>query len=720
MPTLEEVRKKYPQYGDMTDEQLISGMHSKYYSDMPKSEFLAKLGVTALPEPNIAHKGDMKPDGAIQQRDGFKFDPKVTAASAIGEGVTQGVTIGAADEGVAAINATSKTNALGAGDLPAWQDRYDQNKARLDAERAAQQEAHPIISAASELAGGLAVPGLGTAKFIKGGIKLAKDAPKIAKIAKLAGQTARSSAVGAGYGGTYGYNSGIGGFDSPDRFSKAKSGAKAGAVVGAVLPPTGAAIKAAVSGAKNLNKLSVIYPDAASEVSSDILALEKQGMKPRDVSENGPDGAKALVKKLQIDIKEEMKPLIQSHKAELYPKDFRTPKHQALVELAQRGLRNLETDVKGYTTPEEINAINDLVGHTRQGKRLVLLAKKKVEVKRIDMRGVKGGFSARTDELSPFGAPARFNGASRNAFRTVGSIINGVTFGLPGLLAQGAGLTVGRAIDAATGRRALVNLFKQQNLGKVTSEAVDHLPSQYDILRRSKAQADAIKEADRQASKMDTIRRKAEGDNVSFDKRKAQAVQKEINQSEKRLTAAHAKADTENKKFDAQVARAQKIAQQETERQSKAAAKAAEEAPQQAFAARVKMLANARKGVEAMTKQAKAAAKPEMKAAKVKPAYTGRTDASGAPIKSEYNYEARKTEILGLEQTAKQKAAKHPAEIRKAIEEAVDNMHNHGRGRKKQTERIHFYTEALAKAKTPEDVAAITDALKPLVDVFGK
>lgn len=43
--TIQEVRKKYPQYSDMSDEQLADALHAKYYSDMPKDEFNQKIGM---------------------------------------------------------------------------------------------------------------------------------------------------------------------------------------------------------------------------------------------------------------------------------------------------------------------------------------------------------------------------------------------------------------------------------------------------------------------------------------------------------------------------------------------------------------------------------------------------------------------------------------------------------------------------------------------------
>jgi hypothetical protein len=41
---IQEIRQKYPQYSDLSDEQLADGLHKKYYSDLPKEEFLNKIG----------------------------------------------------------------------------------------------------------------------------------------------------------------------------------------------------------------------------------------------------------------------------------------------------------------------------------------------------------------------------------------------------------------------------------------------------------------------------------------------------------------------------------------------------------------------------------------------------------------------------------------------------------------------------------------------------
>ena len=45
MATIAEIRAKYPQYQDMSDEDLAGAMHRKFYADMPIEEFHAKVGL---------------------------------------------------------------------------------------------------------------------------------------------------------------------------------------------------------------------------------------------------------------------------------------------------------------------------------------------------------------------------------------------------------------------------------------------------------------------------------------------------------------------------------------------------------------------------------------------------------------------------------------------------------------------------------------------------
>lgn len=45
MKTIADIRREYPQYQDMSDEELGKALHSKYYADMPYDEFAGKAGI---------------------------------------------------------------------------------------------------------------------------------------------------------------------------------------------------------------------------------------------------------------------------------------------------------------------------------------------------------------------------------------------------------------------------------------------------------------------------------------------------------------------------------------------------------------------------------------------------------------------------------------------------------------------------------------------------
>lgn len=50
MPSLADVRAQFPQYQDLSDQQLADGMHKKFYSDMPRAEFDTKIGFRVAPK----------------------------------------------------------------------------------------------------------------------------------------------------------------------------------------------------------------------------------------------------------------------------------------------------------------------------------------------------------------------------------------------------------------------------------------------------------------------------------------------------------------------------------------------------------------------------------------------------------------------------------------------------------------------------------------------
>lgn len=49
--TLDTLRQQYPQYSDLSDQQLLDGFHQKFYSDMSKDDFYKKVGFNPAPTP---------------------------------------------------------------------------------------------------------------------------------------------------------------------------------------------------------------------------------------------------------------------------------------------------------------------------------------------------------------------------------------------------------------------------------------------------------------------------------------------------------------------------------------------------------------------------------------------------------------------------------------------------------------------------------------------
>lgn len=82
MPTIAEVRQKYPQYKDLSDQQLADGLHKKFYSDMPVDQFYSRIGFksSAPQAPGLGEGGSYKtpadalaPGGMDKARGGGGF-----------------------------------------------------------------------------------------------------------------------------------------------------------------------------------------------------------------------------------------------------------------------------------------------------------------------------------------------------------------------------------------------------------------------------------------------------------------------------------------------------------------------------------------------------------------------------------------------------------------------------------------------------------------------
>ena len=45
---INQVRQKYPEYSDLSDTELLQGLHSKFYSDIPFNDFVSNISITTL------------------------------------------------------------------------------------------------------------------------------------------------------------------------------------------------------------------------------------------------------------------------------------------------------------------------------------------------------------------------------------------------------------------------------------------------------------------------------------------------------------------------------------------------------------------------------------------------------------------------------------------------------------------------------------------------
>jgi len=57
--TMQDVRAKFPQYNDMSDDALASALHQKFYADMPQDQFYSKIGYSPKPAAPAENPQDM-------------------------------------------------------------------------------------------------------------------------------------------------------------------------------------------------------------------------------------------------------------------------------------------------------------------------------------------------------------------------------------------------------------------------------------------------------------------------------------------------------------------------------------------------------------------------------------------------------------------------------------------------------------------------------------
>lgn len=193
MPTIAEVRAKYPQYSDMSDDQLAEALHRKFYSDMPKAEFDAKIGLTpADPYAGAAPSGALAQDPVAQRalQEGLQKkgdEMLIGPAGSMGNNpITAAVDRGLNTFGIKIPRALAAATATGLGKMgvdgfnPSYSENYDKAQAQADA----LQRQNPV---SSTIGAGLGIAGQVAA--------MPAAAP-----ASIGGRIAAAGGMGAGMG----------------------------------------------------------------------------------------------------------------------------------------------------------------------------------------------------------------------------------------------------------------------------------------------------------------------------------------------------------------------------------------------------------------------------------------------------------------------------------------------------------------------------------------
>lgn len=252
MATLDEIRKQYPQYADMPDADLADAIYKKFYSDLPRDQFDAKVGIkaqqqapVAMDDPGFFGRINQRADQSIKGVQAPVLPADAGSASRIADtlmngydflgGATntlaRGFTFGLSDDAAALGTATGK--ALGGhsikdvvtagGQPPSFGQDFLQADAAENEKIRKFKEAHPVIGNTLEIGGGMVSPiGQAGSGFISNGTNWMTRA-------------LRAAPVGAGLGALAG-----GGYAEGDIGDRA-SGAGVGALAGGILAPVASA-----------------------------------------------------------------------------------------------------------------------------------------------------------------------------------------------------------------------------------------------------------------------------------------------------------------------------------------------------------------------------------------------------------------------------------------------------------------------------------------------
>ena len=199
MASIAEIRQQYPQYNDLKDNQIADALHRKFYADMPRAEFDAKIGLQQQAEPSTRERARQE-----AMAEGTMMD-------AVPRALSHGM-LGNLPDYPPAVAAGIGGAISGEGFGGAYERSLEEQRGH----REGLSEKYPWTNIAGNIAGSIG-PGMAAAKLISAPTTL--------------GRMLQSSLIGGTLGGAHGAASGEG-FD--DRRQSAREGALWGAGLGAV------------------------------------------------------------------------------------------------------------------------------------------------------------------------------------------------------------------------------------------------------------------------------------------------------------------------------------------------------------------------------------------------------------------------------------------------------------------------------------------------------
>ena len=200
---IQDVRHNYPQYSDLSDNELAEALHSKFYSDLDKNDFYNRIGLNVQAE-------------AITQ------PQKPSVGRTVRDQVLQGATFGFTDEltdrmgtGIASL-----VTGVSYGDLLPEARRTTQERLQNQIEK------RTLLSLASNVAGGVITGGYA------GKTKAGASVGNFLRAGNTAARTAKGVVAGASSGAAYG----AGAAEDGSRVDGVGRGAVFGSVAGGAAP----------------------------------------------------------------------------------------------------------------------------------------------------------------------------------------------------------------------------------------------------------------------------------------------------------------------------------------------------------------------------------------------------------------------------------------------------------------------------------------------------